>query len=383
MRSQVTHSFSWLVAAAISIPASIGQASVAGDVYKKAGPAVVLILGSDDGRSGSAGTGSIVTAEGLVVTNAHVVLNEENQPFKTLYIFLKPPKITGDNKRDLSNRYKATVLKWSIPDELDLALMQIENAPPNLPTVAFANPDNVDIGDDVIAIGHPEQGGLWTLTTGAVSTMIANFAGINGKNVFQTECSVNRGNSGGPLLDERGNMIGINTSIARKGAGGVAITGVNFSLKSSVAVSWLSGQGMGLAYASPQKKQELVVAMAPQPDKVASPAGTTPAATAGTKVKEPPASTIVMAEEPPKEPEVAKQIREEGKTIGKDKAAEKVQKGERQDPEKAKPPKYHTQKRPMSLDDIRAQQMKELEDMMDEMKGKIDKKKGGGGMGLW
>src|SRR5688500_12457635 len=74
----------------ISVSAALGvglwvqavQALPPKEVYKKAGPAVVLILGSDDGKSGSGGTGSIITAEGKVVTNAHVVLNEQNQPFK-------------------------------------------------------------------------------------------------------------------------------------------------------------------------------------------------------------------------------------------------------------------------------------------------------------
>src|SRR5205814_1732756 len=99
--------------------------------------------------------------EGKIITNGHVVLNEQGHPFKILYIFLKPPKITGDNSKDLVNRYKARVLAYSPPDELDLALLQIENAPAALPTIAFADPDKVEVGDEVVAIGHPEQGGLW------------------------------------------------------------------------------------------------------------------------------------------------------------------------------------------------------------------------------
>src|SRR5690606_10004393 len=145
----------------------------------------------------------------------------------------------------------------------DLALLQIQNPPANLPTIHFADPEQAEIGDAVVAIGHPEQAGVWTLTTGTISTVIANFSGVQGKHVFQTEASVNRGNSGGPLLDENGNMLGINTAIARRGRDGVAITDVNFALKSSVAVTWLSGQGMGLAYAVPEKKQ-VVVAVAPE-----------------------------------------------------------------------------------------------------------------------
>ncbi|MBI3178740.1 MAG: trypsin-like peptidase domain-containing protein, partial [Deltaproteobacteria bacterium] len=307
---------------------SVAEALTPKEVFKKAGPAVVLILGSDDGRSGSGGTGSIITGEGKVITNAHVVVNERGQPFKILYVFLKPPKITGDNSKDLVNRYKARVLAWSPAEELDLALLQLENAPAALPTIAFADPDEVEIGDLVVAIGHPEQGGLWTLTTGSISTMIANFNRVRGKDVFQTEASVNRGNSGGPLLDDDGNMVGINTMIARQGAGGIAITDVNFSLKSSVAVSWMAGQGMGLAYRPRAKKQELVVAVAPEPSKPAAADAAPPAATGATPattVKEPPPATIVVAEKPPAEPE---KVRSEGQDLGKSQEQQQVVAGQ-------------------------------------------------------
>lgn len=353
------------------------------DVYKQAGPAVVLILGSDDGRAGSGGTGSIVTREGKVVTNAHVVLNESGKPFKILYVFLKPPKLTGDNKKDLSNRYTARVLAYSPAEQLDLALLQIENAPKDLPTINFADPDRVDVGDQVIAIGHPEQGGLWTLTTGTISTVIANFGRVEGKDVFQTEASVNRGNSGGPLLDLDGNMVGINTMIAREGAGGVAITGVNFSLKSSVAVKWVAGQGMGLAYA-PKNEPQMVVAMAPEAQKPAAVRSETPKATepvvatsvasapasAPVKVDAAPPDTIVVAEAPPAKVET---LRQEGTEIGRGTESEKLVSGKPLDPKTATP-KYLTKKRPFSLDDLRRQQMKELEDMMDDARGKIQGK---------
>jgi serine protease Do len=403
-----------LVAVCISLAASAASAMTPKDVYKKAGPAVVLILASDDGKNGSGGTGSIVTPEGKVVTNAHVVMAEgSNQPMKMIYVFLKPPKITGDNKRDLVNRYKARVLSYSPAEELDLALLQIESPPPNLPTIQFADPDAVEVGDEVVAIGHPESGGLWTLTTGTISTLISNFSRVQGKDVFQTEASVNRGNSGGPLLDAEGNMVGINTAIARVGAGGVAITSVNFSLKSSVAVKWLAGSGMGLAYAEKSKPEQVVVAMAPEPKSAAvaeTPLPATPPAAMASKptepvavasaaakpaepvapppaepvyetVKEAPPATIVVAQPPPKQVE---KIREEGKTIGETKGTEKVTAGKPLDVKKANP-KIHTEKRPFSLEDLRKQQMKELEDMMNDMRGKTGGKAtgSGNGMGLW
>jgi serine protease Do len=371
-----------LAAAALTLVAVNGHALTPKQVFQKAGPAVVLILGSDDGKSGSAGTGSIVTSDGKVITNAHVVLNASNQPYKILYIFLKPAKITGDNTKDLTSRFKAKVLAASPAEELDLALMQIEDAPASLPTIAFGDPEAVEVGDSAVAIGHPEQGGLWTLTTGAVSSMISNFSRVNGKHVFQTEASVNRGNSGGPLLDEEGNMIGINTCIARQGAGGLTITDINFALKSSVAVTWLGGQGMGLAYAAP-REEKVIVAAPPEPKvepKVAQ------AATPGETVAQPPPATIVVKEKDPpttvaEAQQKVAQVRQDSQTVGKGQAGEKLEEGKRLDPKTAKPPTYVTEKRPINLDDIRRQQMKELEDMMDEMRGKVREKRGN--VGLW
>jgi serine protease Do len=96
-----------------------------------------------------------------------------------------------------------------------------------------------------VAIGHPEQGGLWTLTTGVISAEVDNFNGVKGKHVFQTETGLNRGNSGGPLLDGEGRMIGVNTAIARVASDGLPITSISFSLKSNVAAQWLLEQRSG------------------------------------------------------------------------------------------------------------------------------------------
>lgn len=368
------------------------------EVYKKAGPAVVLVLGSD-GRIGQGGTGSIISHDGKVITNAHVVLNDKGQPFRRVDVFLKPPKVSGDSRRDLVNRYHARVVSYSPVGEMDLALLQILDAPPNLPTISFADPDAVGIGDEAIAIGHPEQGGLWTLTTGVVSTVIANLGGIEGKDVFQTEASVNKGNSGGPLLDDKGHMIGINTEVARRGRGGSVITDVNFAIKSSVAVSWLAGQGMGLAYAKPAAKAqdtEVVLAVAPEPVFVAPAQAAEPpkaqTAPPATKVEmrvheepqvveEPPSATIVLYQAPPKAAVQVAKVVKDGQSLGAKKKAEKIAAGKPLDSKNAKP-KYHTQKRPFSMEDLRKKQMKEMEKMMDEMRGKV-KRKSGRGMGLW
>lgn len=392
----------------LSVPVSSAGAFSPKEVYKKSSPGVVLVLGADKGGKGSGGTGSVIASDGKVITNAHVVINDQTgKPYSQLFVFLKPNKLSGDNKRDLVNRYKARVLKFSPAKALDLAVLQIEKPPANLSVIAFTDPKRVEIGDEVIAIGHPEGGGLWTLTTGTISTVIANYGRIQGKNVFQTEASVNRGNSGGPLLDSDGNMVGINTMIARKGAGGVTITDVNFSLKSSVAVNWLAGSaGMGLAYA-PKNQKKVVVAVAPAVDRsvadaessrteLSEPSEPSVPLAKSKKVTEPPASTIVVAEAPPKPRDIRK-LQKSGREVGNKQGSEKVVAGERLDVRKAKPT-YHTEKRPFSLEDLRKQQIQELESIMDEFRGmgagkpsrggkketqKNKKKKSGWGLGLW
>jgi len=314
----------------LSFVLSLSLALSPSDIYKKAGSSVVLLLCAESGsKTGSEGTGSIISADGKIITNAHVVINEQTgKPYPRIFAYLKPDKISGDNSRDLVNRYKAHVVKFNSANALDLAIVQLEDAPASLHVLSFADPDAVQIGDDVVAIGHPEQGGLWTLTKGTVSTVIVNYDSIEGKNVFQTDASINRGNSGGPLLDENGHMIGINSLIARVGSGGVAITGVNYSLKSDVALHWLNNNGMHMAYAQ----------MPAAPVKVAP----------SEKVQ--PVHEIVT-----------------GKKLDSSKIM----------------PKILTPAKPLKLNILREQQMRELEDLMDEMKGKMH----GGGAGtkteLW
>ena len=214
------------------------------EIYESSSPAVVLIMGySHSGQRGSGGTGSIIQQDGLVLTNAHVVIEEHTgQPYPRLTVYLKPDRVTGDRKTDLSRSGKARVVAFSEP--LDLALLKLDGPPGPLPVLELDDSDKTEIGDRVVAIGHPEQGGLWTLTTGTISAEFENFNATKGKSVFQTETGLNRGNSGGPLLDTDGRMIGVNTAIARVAPDGLPITSISFSLKSNVAKQWLRDQGV-------------------------------------------------------------------------------------------------------------------------------------------
>jgi serine protease Do len=247
------------------------------EIYEQTSPAVVMVMGhSDQGGKGSGGTGSIIRSDGYVLTNAHVVVDEQTgKPFPRISVFLKPARVTGDSKADLSRMTRGKVVAYSQP--LDLALLKLDGVTEPLPVVGLDDSELTKIGDRVVAIGHPEQGGLWTLTTGVISAEVDNFNGVKGKNVFQTETGLNRGNSGGPLLDGDGRMVGVNTAIARVASDGLPITSISFSLKSDVARQWLNEQGISgrsggqTAMPMPQTKAAADVPATPSPQSPTKP----------------------------------------------------------------------------------------------------------------
>ncbi|TSA05244.1 MAG: serine protease [Nitrospiraceae bacterium] len=258
-----------LPVAVFLVAVSAASASMAAEltpqqIYERAAPGVVLIIGHpQQGEGGSGGTGSIIRRDGLVLTNAHVVIDEKTgKPYSRLSLYLKPDRVTGNPKTDLSRRVNASVTAFN--RQLDLALLKMEAAPASLSVLDLSDPDRVKIGERVVAIGHPEQGGLWTLTTGVVSAEFEDYGNTKGKHVFQTETGLNRGNSGGPLLDTQGRIIGVNTAIARLASDGLPIMSISFAVKSSVARMWLREQMVMVDYASAQPERPPVPAQAPQ-----------------------------------------------------------------------------------------------------------------------
>ncbi len=343
------------------------------EIYQQYSKAVVLVFGTDGSARGSAGTGSVVSADGQVITNAHVV-SKDGEPFQRLFVYLKPDRLQGSMQEDLKQRYRATLV--DIDHELDLALLRIVEPPADLTVLDFVDPALVDIGEPVVAIGHPETGGLWTLTTGTISAVVANFQGKRGKHVFQTDASVNRGNSGGPLLNAYGQMVGINTSISRKAADGLAITAINFSLKSSVAVEWMKQRDvLHLAYARPEDpKDRAALAMA---DRVAT---------------DPPRPRL--ASEEPKitvvEPKRGEDVADDAQFSA---AAGRTYTVSREVTAVDAPPKVEpkqlTPSRPYEMDGFvedRVKEIRALESMMDDMKQRIEDRRRGSrprGGGIW
>jgi len=345
------------------------------EIYQKTGPGVVLILASEGSRNGSVGTGSIIREDGLIITNAHIFAKQDSSKLKSdIAIFLKPRRVTGNHKKDLSKKYKGRMVSYNVP--LDLALVKMVGINIPLTRVDFAEAENVGIGDQVYAIGHPEQGGLWSLTTGVISALRANYGGVPGKDLFQTDASINRGNSGGPLLDEEGVMVGINSMIARQAKDGLTITDVNYSIKSNVAIKWLNSLG----YHFTAKRQTVAVAPEPVKEKPvqpkAQPKETTPAPKAE-PVKEKPPKETMSKPEPVKEkpvqpkPKAVQPVKpKETPVQPKPKAVQPAKPKDK--PEKFGVDKILTRKKPYKLTGL-LRDMQEMEDMMDDMKGKVRK----------
>ncbi|MFI5345287.1 MAG: S1C family serine protease [Elusimicrobiota bacterium] len=297
------------------------------EIYSADAKSVVLILAGNPSGQGELGTGSVIDAAGRVLTNAHVVIDDKtHQPYPVVRVYMKPARVTGDPKVDMTDPISATVARYD--RALDLAVLQLSRTP-NVPALSLGDDSVVETGDPVVAIGHPEQGGLWTLTQGVISTVVADLGGVPGKNAFQTDASINRGNSGGPLIDRTGGIVGINTSMARKAADGLTITSVNFSIKSSVARAWLGGDAPAATAAAPA-----VPADAPAAAPAAPPA---PVAT----ISKAPAAKAPVAALP---------------------SAPKTK------------PAMLTPAKPYRIDDVVAAGMKEMDDQADEMHDEIQKR---------
>lgn len=178
------------------------------EVYKKAAPATVLVL-----TDKSLGSGAVISSQGEVLTNWHVL-----QGAKQLAVVFKPQRGV-EIKEELA--FAAIPLK--VDQVTDLALLQIVAPPPNLSALPLGNMAEVEVGQDVHVIGHPE-GEVWTYTTGIISQVrpAYQWTGVDGllhqSKVIQTQTALNPGNSGGPLLNDRAELIGIN-SFRKEGEG--------------------------------------------------------------------------------------------------------------------------------------------------------------------
>ncbi|MEX2556975.1 MAG: trypsin-like peptidase domain-containing protein [Actinomycetota bacterium] len=176
-------------------------------IYTQVAPAVVL-LSTDQGRRGKAlGSGVITDAAGTIITNNHVVPENEVKV------------ILADG-----SEYDGIVLGRQ-PSQ-DLAVVQILDAPAGLPVAQLGDAASLQVGEPVAAIGAPFalRG---TLTTGVISALNRTFPGDGEiprvEGLIQTDAAINPGNSGGPLINAFGEVVGINTAIESPIQGSVGI----------------------------------------------------------------------------------------------------------------------------------------------------------------
>src|SRR5262249_40381191 len=139
------------------------------------------------------GSGVIVSAEGYLLTNNHVVEG------------------ASDIEVQLTDGREAQARVIGTDPDSDVAVLKIQLD--RLPVITFGDVDALQVGDVVLAIGNPFNVGQ-TVTSGIVSALGRNQLGINTfENFIQTDAAINPGNSGGALVDANGNLIGINTAI--------------------------------------------------------------------------------------------------------------------------------------------------------------------------
>lgn len=159
------------------------------------------------------GSGFIIDPAGLVVTNNHVIADADE-----ITVILHDERA-----------FKAKVVGKDT--KADLALLKLENAPAKLPFITFGNSDEMRVGDWVIAIGNPfGLGG--SVTAGIVSARARDINAGPYDDFLQTDAAINKGNSGGPLLNLKGEVIGINTAIFSPSGGSI---GIGFSIPSNLA----------------------------------------------------------------------------------------------------------------------------------------------------
>ena len=161
----------------------------------------------------SVGSGFIVDASGLIVTSHHVVKGADSVT------------VTLQDGRKLEARVVGADPKT------DLALLEV-GAPDSLPAVEFGNSDRTRVGDWVVAVGNPfGLGG--TVTAGIVSGRGRDIGSGPYDDFLQIDAPINRGNSGGPLFDRSGRVVGVNTAIFSPTGGNV---GIGFAIPANVAI---------------------------------------------------------------------------------------------------------------------------------------------------
>jgi len=167
--------------------------AISTETVKKARDATVIVTGSEGGF----GSGAVITSDGLVITNYHVIHRAEDV------------KIFFWDREDL-NYYLADIV--GIDPVADLALLQVNITDTMKPLTYLEVGTELEIAEEVVAIGHP-MGLQWSVTKGIINHLERPGKITPYVNVIQHSAQINRGNSGGPLINNDGEIVGINTYI--------------------------------------------------------------------------------------------------------------------------------------------------------------------------
>ena len=210
----------------------------ASEVYAAALPSVVTVAAMQDSTTASIGTGVILTEDGYILTNAHVI-DGGNDCVVILY--------TGDN-------IDAELVGYD--SDRDIAVLKVDAS--GLTPAEIGDSDALVVGETAYAIGNPlglELRG--TLTDGIISA-INRDVDVNGRSMtlIQTNAALNPGNSGGPLINSKGQVVGINT--IKMGSSSYTVEGLGFAIPSSEFI-YVVNQILEYGYALPETRLGITV----------------------------------------------------------------------------------------------------------------------------
>jgi S1-C subfamily serine protease len=188
------------------------------------------LFGPVSGQSQALGSGFVVSKDGYILTNAHVVSNDGRAASKVTVVF------KGNGSQ--TTRLVAKIV--GIDETSDVAVLKVDPAKaPALNPLELGRSSTAQVGEPVVAIGNP-LGYDFSLTSGIVSATDRNLQSPNGSTIsngIQTDAAINEGNSGGPLIDSSGKVIGINEQIASQSGGN---QGLGFAVPIDTAAAVMS-----------------------------------------------------------------------------------------------------------------------------------------------
>ena len=195
-------------------------------IYDRVTPSVVAVLGREESYSSmvSVGTGVIFSSDGYILTNCHIIAG------------CSSCTVLVTDVHGVDARYDAKVVGYD--EDADLAVLKVEAE--DLPAAAFGVSDDLRVGDPVYAIGNPLGVELRNTLTDGIVSAINRDVNVDGvaMTLLQTTAALNSGNSGGPLINQYGQVIGINTikMMSRYDT----IEGLGFAIPTSLALRWVN-----------------------------------------------------------------------------------------------------------------------------------------------